>query len=58
MWTTVATMLDSAGLDGLPRLDPSQAMMYKDPPTIKSLLEERADAGDVQTSRCEILKLS
>jgi hypothetical protein len=56
MWTTVATMLESAGL-----IDPKNGSQpsneYQDLPTTKSLLEERADAYDVQTSRCEILKL-
>jgi hypothetical protein len=59
MWTTVATMVESAGLDGLPQSgsQPSNVMQFVILPTIKSLLEERADAGDVQTcvTLCEIL---
>jgi hypothetical protein len=61
MWTTVATMLESAGLDGLPQSgsEPSNVMQFVILPTIKSLLEERADAGDVQTcvAVCEILEV-
>jgi hypothetical protein len=61
MWTTVATMLESAGLDGLPQngSQPSNVMQFVILPTIKSLLEERADAGDVQTcvALCEILEV-
>jgi hypothetical protein len=61
MWMTVATMLESAGLDGLPQngSQASNVMQFVILPTIKSLLEERADAGDVQTcvALCEVLEV-
>ena len=52
MWKMVASMLRSAGTDGLPEngsTQPQNVMQFAILPTLKSLLEERADAGDVQT---------
>ena len=62
MWRMIAFMLESTGLDGLPDTssqEPQNVMQFVILPTIKSLLEERADAGDVQTSvaLCEVLEL-
>ena len=56
-------MLSGSGLDELPlkgsSLKPMNVMQYTLLPTIKSLLEERADAGDVQTcvALCEVLQV-
>lgn len=50
MWSMVAAMLKSSGDDGLPDVhEPENAMQFVILPMIKSLLEERVDAGDVQT---------
>lgn len=63
MWRSVASMLSGSGLDELPlkgsSLKPMNVMQYTLLPTIKSLLEERADAGDVQTcvALCEVLQV-
>jgi hypothetical protein len=61
MWTTVASMLESAGLGELPAKgrQPDNVMQFVLLPTIKSLLEERANAGDVQTcvALCEVLQV-
>lgn len=61
MWRTVASILKGANLDVLPprgtRLNhPLQFALL---PTMKSLLEERGDAGDVQTcvALCELLQV-
>ena len=52
MWRIVASMLESTGIDGLPDASsqqPQNVMQFVILPTIKALLEQRADAGDVQT---------
>lgn len=52
MWRMVGSMLESSGIDGLPDAtsqQPENVMQFVILPTIKALLEERADAGDVQT---------
>lgn len=56
-------MLSGSGLDELPSngvsSQPSNVMNFAILPTIKSLLLERADAGDVQTcvALCEVLQV-
>jgi WD repeat-containing protein 24 len=61
MWRMIAAMLDSAGTDSLPEVgsEPSNAMQFILLPTIKSILEERAEIGDVQTcvAVCEVLQV-
>lgn len=62
MWRMIASMLESTGLEGLPDTSsqkPQNVMQFVILPTIKSLLEERADAGDVQTcvALCEVLEV-
>jgi hypothetical protein len=60
MWRMVASLLDGAGVDVLEDCDPlSSVLQFALLPTIKSLLEERANAGDVQTcvTLCEILQV-
>lgn len=63
MWRSVAGMLSGSGLDELPStfsaFHPSNVMHFAILPTIKSLLLERADAGDVQTcvALCEVLQV-
>ena len=61
MWRTVASILKGAGMDMLPPLGSQlkNAFQFALLPTMKSLLEERADAGDVQTcvALCEILQV-
>lgn len=61
MWKTVAHILEGSGLDELPdkSSQPANAMQFVLLPTIKSLLLERADAGDVQTcvALCEVLQV-
>ena len=61
MWRTVAHILEGSGLDELPdrNAQPENAMQFVLLPTIKSLLLERADAGDVQTcvTLCEVLQV-
>lgn len=60
MWRTLATILDGSGLAGLPtssshsHLNP---MAYVLMPTLRKLLLQRADAGDVQTCvvLCEVM---
>ncbi len=60
MWNTLATILDGAGLNGLPaKLSEahSNPMAYLLTPTLRNLLLQRADAGDVQTCvvLCEVM---
>jgi WD repeat-containing protein 24 len=59
MWRTVASMLDYAEIDGLPdpAVIPKNPMQFAIIPTIRSLLDERSDSGDVQTcvALCEVL---
>ena len=61
MWRTVAEMLDGSGQDELPKANaqPANVMQFVLLPTLKSLLLERADAGDVQTCvvLCEVLQV-
>ncbi|GKY92256.1 hypothetical protein MPSEU_000196700 [Mayamaea pseudoterrestris] len=62
MWRMVASMLDSCGNDSLPdstTCGPNNVMEFVILPTLKSLLEERAEDGDVQTcvALCELLQL-
>eukprot|EP00539_Tryblionella_compressa_P012784 CAMPEP_0178826766 /NCGR_PEP_ID=MMETSP0746-20121128/6917_1 /TAXON_ID=913974 /ORGANISM="Nitzschia punctata, Strain CCMP561" /LENGTH=253 /DNA_ID=CAMNT_0020488593 /DNA_START=185 /DNA_END=947 /DNA_ORIENTATION=- len=62
MWKTVAGMLQGSGLQELPPTAPSKPdnpFQYVIFPTIKSLLIERANAGDVQTcvTLCEVLQV-
>ena len=60
MWRSVASMLSGSGLDELPSsLQAINAMHFAILPTIRSLLLERADAGDVQTcvALCEVLQV-
>ena len=60
MWRMVAVVLDSSGADGLPDADSDtdNVMQFVLVPTIRAILEERADAGDLQTcvSLCEVLQ--
>ena len=61
MWKMVAIILDNSGTDGL--LDrgseAGNVMQFVLLPTIRSILEERADAGDVQTcvTLCQVLEV-
>jgi hypothetical protein len=62
MWKTVSSLLHGSGLKGLPPKVPSRpanAFQFAIFPTIKSLLLERAEAGDVQTCvvLCEVLQV-
>lgn len=61
MWRSLAHMLAGSGLDELPSKtsQPDNVMQFVLLPTLKSLLEERADAGDVQTcvTLCEVLQI-
>lgn len=61
VWKLVASMLSSARVDVLPdKVSVSNnAMQFVLIPSIKSLLEERAEAGDVQTcvALCEVLQV-
>lgn len=61
MWRTVAEMLEGTGLDELPKASsqPANVMQFVLLPTLKSLLFERGDAGDVQTCviLCEVLQV-
>ena len=63
MWRSVASMLRGSGLAELPTkgapVKPSNVMQFAILPTIKSLLLQRADAGDVQTcvALCEVLQV-
>ena len=63
MWRSIAEMLNGSGLDELPSrvssIIPRNVMHFAIIPTLKSLLLERADAGDVQTcvTLCEVLQI-
>lgn len=62
MWRMLTTMLESSNLDGLPDIsvqEPQNVMQFVILPTVQALLEERADAGDVQTcvAICEVLEM-
>lgn len=59
----MASMLNGSGMDELPlkgaSSQPINVMQFALLPTIKSLLEERAEAGDVQScvAVCEVLQV-
>lgn len=60
MWKTLAVILDGSGLDGLPNIAVnfhSNPMAHLLTPTLRNLLLQRADAGDVQTCvvLCEVM---
>jgi WD repeat-containing protein 24 len=63
MWRSVAEMFSGSGLDELPSrgssLVPMNVMHFTILPTLKSLLLERAEAGDVQTcvTLCEVMQV-
>ena len=63
MWRSVASMLNGSGLDELPSQglssQPLNVMHFVILPTVKALLLERAEAGDVQTcvALCEVLQV-
>lgn len=61
IWRSVASMLSGSGLDELPKKGApvTNAMQFALLPTIKLLLIERAEAGDVQTcvALCEVLSV-
>lgn len=61
MWRMLASSLRGSELDKLPRNDspPRNAMQFALLPTLRSLLEERANAGDAQTcvAVCEVLQV-
>ncbi|CAJ1936291.1 unnamed protein product [Cylindrotheca closterium] len=63
MWRSIASMMQGAGLDELPKagtsIAPTNVMQFVLLPTVKSLLLERAEAGDVQTcvAVCEVLQV-
>jgi hypothetical protein len=62
MWKSVASILRGSGFSELPHKSnatPSNAFQFVIFPTIKALLFERADAGDVQTcvALCEVLQV-
>ncbi len=58
MWTTLAIILEGSGLDGIPSNSlPNNSMAHVIIPTLRTLLLQRADAGDVQTcvALCEVM---
>ncbi|KAL7543588.1 hypothetical protein ACHAXR_012881, partial [Thalassiosira sp. AJA248-18] len=59
MWKTLATILDGSGLDGLPANSSSHPnpMAHVLTPTLRKLLLQRSNAGDVQTCvvLCEVM---
>lgn len=61
MWRMVATMLQGSGMDRLPPkgAKATNALQFALVPCMRKLLEERANAGDVQTcvALCEILQV-
>lgn len=63
MWRSIASLMQGAGLDELPKagssITPANVMQFVLLPTVKSLLLERAEAGDVQTcvAVCEVLQV-
>eukprot|EP00536_Pseudo-nitzschia_multiseries_P002425 jgi/Psemu1/251619/estExt_Genewise1Plus.C_320062 len=62
MWKTVSTLLHASGLEEIPSHNattPTNAFQFVIFPTVKSLLLERAEAGDVQTNvvLCEVLQV-
>jgi len=62
MWKTVSNLLHASGLEELTPSNPARptnAFQFVIFPTVKSLLFERAEAGDVQTNvvLCEVLQV-
>jgi hypothetical protein len=62
MWKTVSSLLRASGLEELTAIDPSKptnAFQFVIFRTVRSLLLERAEAGDVQTNvaLCEVLQV-
>lgn len=63
MWRSIAEMLSGSGLDEIPSSVtssiPDNVMAFAMLPTLKALLLERADAGDVQTcvAICEVFQI-
>lgn len=61
MWRMLASLLKGSGLDELPEQNspPRNAMHFALLPTLRSLLVERGNAGDVQTcvAVCEVLQV-
>ena len=62
MWKTVSSLIHSSGLEEFTAIDPSKptnAFQFVIFRTVKSLLLERAEAGDVQTNvaLCEVLQV-
>ena len=62
MWKSVSSLLRASGLEELTAIDPSKptnAFQFVIFRTVKSLLFERAEAGDVQTNvaLCEVLQV-
>lgn len=61
MWFMLSSLLKGSGLSELPDKDasPQNAMQFALLPTLGKLLEERANAGDVQTcvAICEVLQV-
>ena len=62
MWKTISSLLSNSGLEELSSIDPSRptnAFQFVIFRTVKSLLFERAEAGDVQTNvvLCEVLQV-
>ena len=62
MWKSVSSLLRASGLNELTAIDPSKptnAFQFVIFRTVKSLLLERAEAGDVQTNvaLCEVLQV-
>ena len=60
MWKTLATILEGSGLEEIPRspsFHPQNAMAYMLVSTLRKLLLQRANAGDVQTCvvLCEVM---
>lgn len=60
MWKTLAAIIDGSGLDGFPSIasnSHSNPMAHLLTPTLRNLLLQRADAGDVQTCvvLCEVM---
>eukprot|EP00566_Odontella_aurita_P004060 CAMPEP_0113564672 /NCGR_PEP_ID=MMETSP0015_2-20120614/21750_1 /TAXON_ID=2838 /ORGANISM="Odontella" /LENGTH=1222 /DNA_ID=CAMNT_0000466781 /DNA_START=16 /DNA_END=3680 /DNA_ORIENTATION=- /assembly_acc=CAM_ASM_000160 len=60
MWKMLASLLEGTGCDSLALMDgTSNAMAFLLVPALRSLLLERADAGDVQTcvAVCEVMQI-
>lgn len=60
MWKTLAQILDGSGLDGIPTKPAGQnPMAYVLVPTLRNLLLQRSEAGDVQSCvvLCEVMEV-